>query len=504
MKLRLTLADLLAEVRDLRSSILGQRLVNVYDAATPGEIGTASKTTFLLKFTEPGREKAIVVVESGIRVHTTRYARDKPTLPGGFAMKLRKHVRGRRCSKVALRGLDRVLDLAFGTGSAEHHIFVELYDRGNVILTDADYTILALLRGYVLGGGDSIPPPLAAAAAAASASASATALASKPGPGFIKTKKQHAGAKAAAVARDAAAALVPVDSSTTDGPARVRVAVRERYVLLGKEDATANLVSRAHANICSSITDIVFGGRGSVVGGMDLEADIEIETAVTVTSAVAAETAAATAAATVAAGASTRILPVVDATHVSTEVVALAILALVDDYVHSVLPGLNSKARKKARLVTALTQKGTGLDLLGPVLIEHAAVAADLPKGGDAPLDSLGATTAGEGGVQWPTAAALRFAAHVRTLPYVFASLARGAPTAIVLLERIDPADDAKVGAGADAIVARLRIGGGGGGVKKTRVKSYPLPPPQTAVSVTGLHLRNVLRHFHEPPHTSS
>jgi predicted ribosome quality control (RQC) complex YloA/Tae2 family protein len=156
MKVRLTLADLLAEVRDLRSSVLGQRLVNVYDAATPGETGAASKTTFLLKFSEPGREKAVVVVESGVRLHTTRYARDKPSVPGGFTMKLRKHVRGRRCTRVSLRGLDRVLDLAFGSGPAEHHLLIELYDRGNVVLADSEFRILALLRNYVL---DAPPAP---------------------------------------------------------------------------------------------------------------------------------------------------------------------------------------------------------------------------------------------------------------------------------------------------------------------------------------------------------
>ena len=85
-KNRLTLPDVLAEVRDLRAAVLGQRLTNVYDAATPGETGAASKTTFLLKFSEPGREKAVVVVESGVRVHATRYARDKPALPGGFTI----------------------------------------------------------------------------------------------------------------------------------------------------------------------------------------------------------------------------------------------------------------------------------------------------------------------------------------------------------------------------------------------------------------------------------
>ena len=158
MKTRLTLLDVLAEVRDLRARLVGQRLVNVYDV---------DERTFLLKFAEPDREKAVLLVESGVRLHTTRYARDKPTLPGAFTMKLRKHIRSKRLTDVRMGSVsDRVVDLAFGSGPAAAHLLVELYDRGNVILTDADYVILALLRQYTLegaggggggGGGEGAP-----------------------------------------------------------------------------------------------------------------------------------------------------------------------------------------------------------------------------------------------------------------------------------------------------------------------------------------------------------
>jgi hypothetical protein len=139
---------------DLRSLIVGQRLQNVYDL---------SSKCFLLKFVEPGRPRRLLLVESGVRLHCTRYSRDKPTMPGNFAMKLRKHLRGRRCTAAALVGLDRVVRLSFGDGEAAHHLIVELYDRGNVILTDAAYTILSLLRQYTLEVGIAPGPPGAAA-----------------------------------------------------------------------------------------------------------------------------------------------------------------------------------------------------------------------------------------------------------------------------------------------------------------------------------------------------
>ena len=43
-------------------------------------------------------------------------------------------------------GVDRVVDFTFGSGEAANHLIVELYDRGNIVLTDHEYVILNILR----------------------------------------------------------------------------------------------------------------------------------------------------------------------------------------------------------------------------------------------------------------------------------------------------------------------------------------------------------------------
>lgn len=43
-------------------------------------------------------------------------------------------------------GVDRIIDLQFGDAERSCHVIVELYDRGNVVLTDHDYMILNILR----------------------------------------------------------------------------------------------------------------------------------------------------------------------------------------------------------------------------------------------------------------------------------------------------------------------------------------------------------------------
>lgn len=44
-------------------------------------------------------------------------------------MKLRKHIKGRRLENINQLGMDRIVDLQFGSGEAAYHVILELYDR---------------------------------------------------------------------------------------------------------------------------------------------------------------------------------------------------------------------------------------------------------------------------------------------------------------------------------------------------------------------------------------
>ena len=63
-------------------------------------------------------------------------------LPG----QCRKHIRTRRLNGITQLGSDRVVCLTFGAHETAHHLIVELYDKGNVVLCNSEYVILSLLR----------------------------------------------------------------------------------------------------------------------------------------------------------------------------------------------------------------------------------------------------------------------------------------------------------------------------------------------------------------------
>ncbi|KAI7818715.1 fibronectin-binding protein A N-terminus-domain-containing protein [Gamsiella multidivaricata] len=137
-KLRFGSLDVRATVATLQQTIVGLRLQNVYDV---------NSRTYLFKFSKPDR-KEMVLIESGIRMHTTLFLRDKSITPSGFCIKIRKHLRTRRLTGVKQLGSDRIVDFEFGADDLNntYHIIAEFYAAGNLILTDGHYKILSILR----------------------------------------------------------------------------------------------------------------------------------------------------------------------------------------------------------------------------------------------------------------------------------------------------------------------------------------------------------------------
>lgn len=123
-----------AITNELSQSLVGLRLANIYDI---------SSKKFLLKFAISGKKEQLIV-DSGFRLHTSEFTRPTAPAPSAFTSRLRKFLKTRRCTSLSQIGTDRIIELQFSDGS--YRLFLEFFVSGNVILTDADLKILAILR----------------------------------------------------------------------------------------------------------------------------------------------------------------------------------------------------------------------------------------------------------------------------------------------------------------------------------------------------------------------
>jgi predicted ribosome quality control (RQC) complex YloA/Tae2 family protein len=83
-----------------------------------------------------------LLVEPGRRAHLTQKLPEPPKLPSGFAMLLRKYLSGGRVIDSTQEGLQRIFSLAVGKRNTTYHLIFELFDEGNIILCDEQFTII--------------------------------------------------------------------------------------------------------------------------------------------------------------------------------------------------------------------------------------------------------------------------------------------------------------------------------------------------------------------------
>ncbi|RWS28335.1 nuclear export mediator factor NEMF-like protein [Leptotrombidium deliense] len=159
MKTRFSTLDIIACVEELNTTLRGLRVHQIYDT---------DHKTYLIRFSKSNKDesqtarldeetsKCVLLIESGIRVHLTEYNWTKNSTPSGFTMKLRKHLKNKRLESIRQLGVDRVLDLQFGINEASYHLIVELYDKGNLVITDYQYLILNVLRPRKTGENEDV------------------------------------------------------------------------------------------------------------------------------------------------------------------------------------------------------------------------------------------------------------------------------------------------------------------------------------------------------------
>lgn len=135
-KKEFTSFDVAAAVRELKQSILGSRVSNVYQI---------SQKAFLLKLHLPDRPPFQLVLEAGKRMHLTAYVIEKPPTPSAFCMSLRAFLRNARLANIEQHEFERVVVLFLKSRKGALKLILEVFGDGNLILVSQEERILQAL-----------------------------------------------------------------------------------------------------------------------------------------------------------------------------------------------------------------------------------------------------------------------------------------------------------------------------------------------------------------------
>ncbi|MDY0267008.1 MAG: ribosome rescue protein RqcH [Methanimicrococcus sp.] len=140
MKQEMTSADVAAIVAEFSSdktTLIDAKIEKIYQ---PDE----NEIRINLFVRNRGREN--LIIESGKRLHMSRYLKESPKIAQSFPMLLRKHIMGARILSIEQHEFDRIVKIKMMRGGEETILIAELFSKGNIILTDKDGKIILPMK----------------------------------------------------------------------------------------------------------------------------------------------------------------------------------------------------------------------------------------------------------------------------------------------------------------------------------------------------------------------
>ena len=86
------------------------------------------------------KDKTSLIIDSGKVLYSTKYKIENPKNPHNFVMYLRKNIDNSRVEEIRQIPGDRIVEIIFKNKN-KHVLIIELFGKGNFILTDENYNV---------------------------------------------------------------------------------------------------------------------------------------------------------------------------------------------------------------------------------------------------------------------------------------------------------------------------------------------------------------------------
>ncbi len=106
-----------------------------------GKIYQYDNASFGIRLNGEDKARHLLYIVKGVRAHLVESLPDAPKNPSGFSMYLRKFIDGGKVLAIEQKGIERVLIFTIGKGPHEYRLILEMFDEGNLVLTDDHFVI---------------------------------------------------------------------------------------------------------------------------------------------------------------------------------------------------------------------------------------------------------------------------------------------------------------------------------------------------------------------------
>jgi len=120
-------------------------LNNLLEGARVDKSFQPTNDTVIMRFHVKGTGRVDLILQAGVRIHTTQYPLDNPKMPPSFPMVLRKHLKGANVISIKQHHFDRVVEIQMKKEKT-YTLIIELFSKGNIILLDDENNIIIPLK----------------------------------------------------------------------------------------------------------------------------------------------------------------------------------------------------------------------------------------------------------------------------------------------------------------------------------------------------------------------
>ena len=129
------------DLASIELNFLVQELQSLVDARID-QIFQPQTKEILLIFHKSGTGKLMLRILPNF-MFITKTKGENPQSPPRFCTILRKHLGSARIKSIQQLDSERIVQITFTTKESEFHLFIELFSKGNTILTDKDLKIIS-------------------------------------------------------------------------------------------------------------------------------------------------------------------------------------------------------------------------------------------------------------------------------------------------------------------------------------------------------------------------